>query len=102
MSESFQGWSNRETWSLMLWVNNDEGLFDSAREAVAGLSTLWEQAGAMKEWAETLFTRAGYVDTFGDTWPDALADIACEIGSLDRVDWRECVESMLRESLATV
>ena len=102
MSESCNGWSNRETWSLMLYVNNDEGLFDSAREAVAGLSTLWEQADAMKEWAETLFTRAGYVDTFGDTWPDALADIACEIGSLDRVDWRECVESMLRESLATV
>ena len=103
MSESFNGWANRETWSLMLWVNNDEGLFVSAREAIAGALDLesWRQADAMKDWAHGLFTRAGYVWEHGDTWPDALADIACEIGSLDRVDWAECVESM-RDSLASV
>ena len=101
MSESCNGWSNRETWSLMLWVNNDQGLGVSAREAIASVSESWRQADALKDWAETLLTRAGYVWEYGESWPDALADIACEIGSLDRVDWLECVESM-RDSLASV
>lgn len=93
--ETCNGWSNRETWSLMLHVQNDEGLDASAREAVAGEYEYEHQrADALREWADTLFTRAGYVDTFGDSWPDALADIACEVGSLDRVDWRECVEAL--------
>lgn len=31
-SEEYQGWKNRATWNVALWVNNDEGLY---REAVA-------------------------------------------------------------------
>ena len=91
--DTCNGWSNRETWSFMLWVNNDEGLQDMACSAVADLDA-WEAANALKEWADTLFTRAGFVDTFGDSWPDALADAASEVGSFDRIDWRECVESL--------
>ena len=97
--ETCNGWSNRETWSLMLWVNNDEGLGEQAREAIAGDTCDWpyRRAALLRDWAETLFTRAGYVMEYGTPWPDALADIACEIGSLDRVEWVECVESMREE-----
>lgn len=97
--ETCNGWANRETWSLMLWVNNDEGLGESAREAIRLESEPWRQADALREWADELLTRAGYVDTFGGPWPDALADVACEVGSLDRVDWRECADR-LADSLA--
>ena len=97
--ETCNGWANRETWSLMLWVNNDQGLGESAREAVRLESEPWRQADALREWADEMLTRAGYVDTFGAPWPDALADVACEVGSLDRVDWGECVER-LADSLA--
>jgi hypothetical protein len=44
--------------------------------------------------AEALLTRAGYVDTFGGPWPDALADIAAEVGSLWRIDWAEVAEAL--------
>lgn len=96
--DTCNGWSNRETWSVMLHVNNDEGLYESAREVVQRETEYqFQKDEALRDWAETLFTRAGYVDEFGSPWPDALADIACEIGSLDRVNWSECVESLLSD-----
>ncbi len=95
--ETYNGWTNRETWSLMLWINNDEGLSIMAREAIAGESEAWRQADALRQWADDLFTRQGYADTFGGPWPDALADIASEVGSFDRIDWRECVEALTEE-----
>lgn len=100
MCEMYSGWTNRETWALMLWINNDEGLQGMAREMV---DLLWRKSaagsvpGALEAWAETLFTRSGYVDEFGGPWPDALADIAEDIGSLYRVNWQECAESILSD-----
>lgn len=110
------GWTNRETWAFMLHVNNDEGLYSSARECVttAAAGAEWAPympdddemrtafvhttaADALKDWAESLFTRSGYADEYGDAWPSGLADAAAEIGSLWRVNWAECVDSLMNE-----
>jgi hypothetical protein len=29
---SYNGWENYETWNVALWINNDEGLYNIARE----------------------------------------------------------------------
>lgn len=32
MDTTCNGWANYETWNVMLWINNDYGLYSAARE----------------------------------------------------------------------
>ena len=95
---TYNGWKNRETWAFMLHVNNDQGLQADARDVVRAAVADGEPVDtALREWTECLFTRSGSVAEFGDVWPDALADAAEEIGSLWRVDWFDCADSVLAD-----
>lgn len=95
MTETYNGWANRETWAMMLHVNNDEALQSGALDAIRATGDSAESDRLLREYAEMLFTRAGWDAACGGQWPDGLADASADIGSLWRVDWRECVQSLV-------
>lgn len=101
MSEDrYNGYANRETWTVALFVDNDEGWLESVLEALreAGPDVTPAEAGQIvRENVESLITSSGYRDTYGETIPEHLAQIAEEVGSLWRVDWDELGEAYLEQ-----
>ncbi len=96
MCEEYNGWTNRETWALALWLDNDEGLYhltaDMISDAIGAANEggeVHQVAQALQEMAEGLFTASGYEEIYGDEIPRALIEIAEDIGSLYRVDYAE-------------
>ena len=43
--EPYNGWSNRETWAVALYINNDQGWQESVHEALLG--AFWFAVGLL-------------------------------------------------------
>lgn len=98
----YNGWRNRETWAVGLWINNDQGMQESVyellREAVGEVVVGdtgyeqqdvplldWQAGDIVREYVEELFD----LDTHDGVIPRDVWLMAQDIGSLYRVDWRE-------------
>jgi len=47
----YNGWTNYETWNVALWIQNDEGLYNAARDVVRSRGHLF---GAYKAFVADL------------------------------------------------
>lgn len=98
--ETYNGWSNRETWALMLHINNDQGLSEEFREMVkhadAG-SYGWRLRDIVRERVEGYLNPDEYREEFGADQSPALARMAYEVGSVWRVNWSEVVDALTEE-----
>jgi len=96
VEERYNGWANRETWAMALWLDNDRALYDEsrgrAREVVEGKDALLiDVEDALKEWVNEMAGEACEE-------PNAeLCKMFMDIGSLYRVNWREVAESRFEE-----
>ena len=99
--EGFNGWTNRETWAAKLHIDNDQALYEMAREytqeEIQGHDegeeiNAYHLGQTFKGWIEddllTLENIAGN---------QALFNMLTDIGSLYRVDWREIADSYIQE-----
>lgn len=77
--EIYNGWSNRETWAVHLWLTQDQPIYASVVDLLAQEGRVFEKAERLKEFVE---------DLYSDN-PTVLSDI----GSLWRVEWDEIVEA---------
>lgn len=99
--QEYNGWKNRETWATNLWIENDEGLQEEARELAKSavredkLNAQRILADNLKEWLENLLDFRAYRDEYGGEMPDGLQTMRDDIGSLYCVDWWEIAEGFL-------
>ena len=88
--DTYNGWSNRETWALGLWIDNDEGTYLWSREiAAAAERNRYAVANALRGWFEDL-------EEVAPDWHRSARD---DIGSLWRIDWEEIADGFLSEML---
>lgn len=89
--ETYNGWANRETWALMLHINNDQGLHESYREHVQDATNVgreaWEIEDSLRDSITEMLDPVRHADEFGEPMPEALSMMAREVGSLWRIDW---------------
>lgn len=91
----YQGWTNRETWALMLNISNDEGLKSYIRQVAED---------AKKSARDTILNLTDDLESILESWRAEVKDghatpemrlLVLEVGSDWRVNFRECAEHII-------
>ena len=81
--EAYNGWSNRETWLLSLWLNNDEGSYELLCDAMKQPGDMFSKA----EWLECQLQGAlDELEGSPTLWTDLLRT------AFGRISWLEVIE----------
>jgi hypothetical protein len=89
MCEEFNGWTNRETWAVALYFDNIGDLYKVKKKAVKDLShlegddKLYILSRVLCETIENAVSKSSIFRNY---------EMAQDIGSLWRVNWREIAE----------
>ncbi len=81
ITTEYNGWSNRETWIVNLWMTGDQGYYEQLCEIISSHDNLDDQAEALEDWI-----RFEYDGAYSSIWADLINN------SLAEVDWYEIVE----------
>lgn len=93
--ETYNGWTNRETWALVLHLDNDESLQDWTHERIRGAFTLNDAADLLAAFVDDLFDQSFWKDDFGCEMPEGVHLMRSDVGSTWRIDWHEAAEHFL-------
>lgn len=80
---TYNGWSNRETWVVNLWLTNEECYYHELRSIVKNFDTTDEQAEELEQYVRFIVDT---VDRVG-----IMSDLLST--SLGRVNWYEIAEN---------
>ncbi len=82
--QTYNGWSNRETWLVNLWLGNDMRSYEFLQTICKKNSETWEKAEELE-----MSFQDQLEDMYDEPclWSDVLGT------ALDRVDWQAIIES---------
>lgn len=88
--EKYNGWTNRETWALALWIDNEEYIYEEVYEIVSNAKKYGASdymiADKVKEYIDE------YYDEFWENLNKYHKNMWQDIGSYWRVNWVELIE----------
>ena len=100
--QKYNGWTNRETWALALWIDNDYSLQETANEYARSEIQGHEEGEEINPYylGESL---KNYIEedllTFENVSQNKnLWIMLTDIGSLYRVNWKEIAEHYLTQA----
>jgi hypothetical protein len=110
-ADTYEGWTNRETWAVALHINNDEGWQESVHDALRGYrdgvvpkvtpESVRLAGGIIRESVEQVLDpdaiEVGMGSDYAVHYVQHILPIAREIGSLWRVDWDELGAAFLAD-----
>jgi hypothetical protein len=79
---TYNGWKNRETWCVHLWLTSEPGTDAALSEFVLMDVSLYERSEALKAWVSDMAPIDG-----ANMFTDLLQ------GALQQVDWREIIKN---------
>ena len=85
--DEYNGWSNRETWAVNLWLSNDQGMYSEACRIIKDAEDAEDAEEKIKEYVEDLKV------LLNEEGADELKGMFNDIGSMWRVNWKELVEA---------
>jgi hypothetical protein len=87
---TYNGWPNRETWLVNLWLTgNDQGTYSEVREIVRSAETERDAVDRCSEYVDQM--------CFGDEDPEPGLATDLLRGALSVVDWRPVVRYLREE-----
>jgi hypothetical protein len=100
--DTYNGWTNYETWNVKLWLDNDEGTQGTMLSMARDVKT-WNNDKPF--WTREEYERFTLADMLKDwveemTAPDDSASMAADLlrAALGRVDWHEIADNILADS----
>lgn len=86
---TYNGWTNRETWIVNMWLTNINYIGDAMQRITENYSSVDDLARELEEWVKTEY--AAYFEP-ASIWGDLMND------ALAKVDWREIAEANIDDS----
>ena len=117
MTETYNGWTNRETWAIQLHLSNNEGDYlemkEHAEELVkeqtedddSGPSAVWRMAEYIEDWVREVYDSVLHQDECDDgvIWSRKEERmLISDVGSFWRADFQEIATHWIDEALESV
>ena len=87
-NETYNGWTNYETWLVALWIDNEEHSHHFWRDVARERDTVYEFASEMRETFETMAENKVGASDF---WADMMG------AALSEVDWHSVAGNLIDE-----
>ncbi len=88
INQTYNGWSNRETWLAFLWLSNDEASYQALVDALELDVPNWRKA----EWLRDLLEEQLHCEVAGPSvWKDLL------VHAFRSISWEEIIDKNLED-----